>query len=66
MQTLFTEQDARLESLSAVIRRQKELGMAIGAELGEQNEMLDDLNSNVDQFGRKMKKADKQMKRLGH
>jgi hypothetical protein len=39
--------------------------MAIGAELGEQNEMLEDLDGNVDRFGRKLKKAGKEIKRLG-
>jgi regulator of vacuolar morphogenesis len=35
------DQDQKLNSLTAVIRRQKELATAIGVELNEQNEMLD-------------------------
>lgn len=35
------DQDQKLNSLTAVIRRQRELATAIGVELNEQNEMLD-------------------------
>jgi regulator of vacuolar morphogenesis len=39
------QQDDRLTSLTAVIRRQKQLATAIGVELEQQNEILDGVSS---------------------
>ena len=63
--TLVDEQDSRLDSLTAVLRRQRELGLAINNELEQQNEMLDDLTIGVDRTSTKLQKAQGQLKRLG-
>jgi len=61
--TLRDEQDQHLESLSQVLGRQKQLGQMIGDEMDLQNEMLEDLDSDVDRtrgrMGRTMKTLDK-------
>lgn len=65
--TLFLvcqQQDGRLDSLTAVIRRQRELAGAIGVELAQQNELLDSLSDDVDRTGGKLSKAKAQIRRL--
>jgi len=64
-QTQIGQQDAQVAQLSTILQRQKHLGLAIGQELQEQNEMLDDLNNEVDRVGGKLTGAKKQMNRLG-
>lgn len=64
-QTQMDQQDAQVSQLSAILHRQKHLGMAIGQEIQEQNEMLDDLGNEVDRVGGKLTGAKKQMNRLG-
>ena len=44
---LNVQQDDRLTSLTAVIRRQKQLATAIGVELEQQNEILDGVSLNT-------------------
>lgn len=58
------QQDTQLSQLSAVLMRQKQLGIAIGQEISEQIEMLDDLSSEVDNVGTKLSKAKKQLNRV--
>ncbi|CEH18677.1 VAM7 [Ceraceosorus bombacis] len=57
-------QDARLGDLAAVLRRQRQMGLAINQELQEQTEMLRGLGEEVDQVESKMTGAEKQMDRL--
>jgi regulator of vacuolar morphogenesis len=57
-------QDSQLNQLSAVLRRQKGIGLAIGNEIEEQNTMLDHLNEDIDRVSGKLGAARKQMKRL--
>ncbi|KAA1468224.1 Phox-like protein [Dentipellis sp. KUC8613] len=64
-QTQMEEQDATLSQLSAILQRQKQLGVAIGSEIAQQNELLDDLSDNVDRVGGELSAAKKQMNRLG-
>lgn len=64
-QTQMDHQDAQLSQLSAILHRQKQLGVAIGQEIEVQNEMLDDLTGEVDRVGGKLKGAKTQMNRLG-
>ena len=64
-QTQIDQQDAQLSQLSAILHRQKQLGVAIGQEIEVQNEMLDDLTGEVDRVGGKLKSAKTQMNRLG-
>ena len=56
-------QDGQLEQLSSVLQRQLKLGQEIGKEIGEQNDMLDDLSTQVDRTGGKLGRAKRQMNR---
>jgi len=58
------EQDASLDTLAAIIARQKTLGLAIQSEVASQNELLDRLTIESDQFDSKLKREQKQIKRL--
>ena len=64
-QTYVGEQDAKLESLTAVLRRQKALGLMIGDELAVQSEVLDGIEEDVRRVGVKMGEAGKVMRKLG-
>eukprot|EP00045_Choanoeca_perplexa_P016862 m.233291 g.233291 ORF g.233291 m.233291 type:complete len:232 (-) comp17378_c0_seq2:5729-6424(-) len=46
--TIMAEQDRGLETIGAAAQRLKQVGMVIGDELDDQNEMLDDLNDGMD------------------
>lgn len=63
-QQTIDDQDDRLSSITAVIRRQRDLGTAIYNELEQQNVLLDELSEDVDRTGRKLGKAGDQLKRL--
>lgn len=64
-QTQMEQQDDQLSQLTTILQRQKMLGTAIAQEIAEQNEMLDDLSTDVDRVGGKLTAAKKQMNRLG-
>jgi regulator of vacuolar morphogenesis len=64
-QSQMDQQDAELAQLSAILQRQKHLGLAIGDEIAIQNEMLDDLAGEVDHVGGKLTNAKKKLNRLG-
>ncbi|KAG6850500.1 hypothetical protein H0H93_012501 [Arthromyces matolae] len=64
-QVHMDEQDQQLAELSAVLRRQKQLGIAIGHEIGSQIELLDDLSNEVDRVGGKLTATNRQLNRLG-
>ncbi len=57
----MSAQDAQLLGLSAVLRRQRRLGEEIGREIGEQNEMLDEMAGEVDRVGGKLGRAKREM-----
>lgn len=57
----FQDQEKELEQLSKVIQRQKELGVAINEELALQNELLDELDSEVDRTSAKLHYANKRV-----
>ncbi|KAH7915829.1 Phox homologous domain-containing protein [Hygrophoropsis aurantiaca] len=59
------QQDGQLSQLTTILRRQRHLGEAIGAEVAEQNELLRGLSDDVDQVGAKLSGANKQLNRLG-
>lgn len=59
------QQDVHVSNLSAILQRQKQLGIAIGNEIAVHNEMLDELNNDADRVGAKLSSAKKQMNRLG-
>ncbi|KAF5390278.1 hypothetical protein D9757_002875 [Collybiopsis confluens] len=64
-QVQMQQQDDQLSQLSTILSRQKHLGQAINAEIGEQITMLDGLSGEVDLVGDKLSKASRQMHRLG-
>ncbi|KAK4685564.1 regulator of vacuolar morphogenesis, partial [Tremellales sp. Uapishka_1] len=64
-QTQMTNQDDQLGVLSKLLRNQRKMGEEIAQEIGEQNEMLDDVERNVDRVGGKMGRAKRDMNKLG-
>ncbi|KAF7791910.1 hypothetical protein EIP86_002935 [Pleurotus ostreatoroseus] len=64
-QLQIQQQDAQVASLTTILQRQKHLGLAIGQEISEQNELLDNLTEEVDNVGGKLSNAKKQLNRLG-
>lgn len=59
------EQDQDVEQLAQIVRRQKEMGLAIQNEVAAQNEMLDEFGNNVDRMGAKVDVAKKKVRKLG-
>jgi len=64
-QAKIDDQDTNLAQLSSILQRQKHLGLAINAEIGQHIDLLDQLDQDVDRFGNKLSAARKQMNRLG-
>ncbi|KAH9835612.1 syntaxin [Rhodofomes roseus] len=64
-QTQMDHQDQQLSTLTTILQRQRQLGLAIHSEISQQNELLDDLTNEVDRVGGKLTSAKKQMNRLG-
>jgi syntaxin 8 len=60
---VFRDQDEQLEILGQSIGRQRLLGIQMGDELDEQNELLDDVERGVDRHTSTLERA---RKRLGH
>ncbi|KAL1852384.1 hypothetical protein Daus18300_012217 [Diaporthe australafricana] len=59
------EQDQDVDELAKIIRRQKEMGLAIKGEVEVQNEMLDQMDRDADRLGAKMKVANSKARKLG-
>lgn len=59
------EQDQDVDELAKIIRRQKEMGLAIKDEVEVQNEMLDQMDRDVDRVEAKMKVANSKARKLG-
>ncbi|KAF5377499.1 hypothetical protein D9615_005348 [Tricholomella constricta] len=64
-QVQMQQQDEQLSQLTTILQRQKQLGMAIGNEIGSQIELLDDLSNEVDRVGGKLTTTNRQLNRLG-
>ncbi|CAO1629468.1 unnamed protein product [Sympodiomycopsis kandeliae] len=64
-QTQFDRQDSQLNDLTAVLRRQRQMGLAINQELTEQNELLGALDDEVRHTQSKLTKNEGQIRRLG-
>jgi len=52
-------QDEQLDQLMDVLKRQGQIGQAIGDELDLQNKLLEDLDADVDRTKAKLKKTGK-------
>jgi regulator of vacuolar morphogenesis len=63
-QLQMDQQDQQLSQLTALLSRQKHLGLAIGAEIEAQNEMLDALSVEVDATAGRLAKVKGQMRTL--
>ncbi|KIY72806.1 syntaxin [Cylindrobasidium torrendii FP15055 ss-10] len=64
-QTQIHEQDEQLDQLAVILRRQRQLGQAIGSEIAYQNELLDDVSREVDTVGGRLQSAQRDLRRLG-
>lgn len=64
-QTEMEQQDTQLAQLTAILQRQKQLGVAINNELAQHMELLDGLTDDMDRVGGKLTAAKKQLNRLG-
>ncbi|KAI5853566.1 Phox homologous domain-containing protein [Tricharina praecox] len=62
--TMLQEQDVGVESLFNIVRRQKQMGLAIGEELETQKELLERLGEDVDRVDKKTKIAKKRADRI--
>ncbi|KAG5952908.1 hypothetical protein E4U53_007603 [Claviceps sorghi] len=60
----LADQDVSLDQLTAIIRRQKEMGLQIKDEVEAQTEMLAQLDEDVDRVYRKLDVANSRIKRL--
>ncbi|CBQ70185.1 endosomal t-SNARE [Sporisorium reilianum SRZ2] len=58
------QQDEQLLNLAAILRRQRQMGEAINQELGEQTELLGQLDSEVEATQANLSKADAKMDRF--
>jgi len=63
-QQYMDDQDSKLETLTAALRRQRHLGEMINQELALQEDVIDQLERGTDKVSGKIKSASKQMKRL--
>lgn len=57
-------QDKLVEGLRATVTRQKELGLAIHAEVSKQNELLDELDTNVHRVSARLNEACRKTEQL--
>jgi regulator of vacuolar morphogenesis len=64
-QTQMSTQDTQLGELSKLLQKQRKMGEEIGQEIGEQNELLDDVDREVGRVGGKMARAKRDMNKLG-
>jgi regulator of vacuolar morphogenesis len=63
-QTKMDGQDDQLKELSKLLNRQKVMGEEIHREIGEQNDLLDDIEVEVGKVGGKMARAKREMNKL--
>lgn len=63
-QTKMDGQDNQLKELSKILQRQRGMGEEIHKEIGEQSDMLDEIEQGVDKVGSKMARAKRNMNKL--
>jgi regulator of vacuolar morphogenesis len=61
---MLQQQDQGMDNLLRIVKRQKEMGMAIGEELEIQTRMLEQLNEDVDRVDKKTRVARKRADKL--
>ncbi|KAH8902594.1 Phox-like protein [Coniochaeta sp. PMI_546] len=62
---MMEEQDQDVNALAQIVRRQKEMGLAIKDEVDRQIEYMDRMDQDVDRLGGKIRVAKERTKRLG-
>jgi regulator of vacuolar morphogenesis len=63
-QKVMQEQDMDVDELAKVVRRMREMGVAINEELVEQGQLMDVLDEDVDRVGGKIGVAKKRIKKI--
>jgi regulator of vacuolar morphogenesis len=63
-QKVMQEQDMDVDELAKVVRRMREMGVAINEELVEQSQLMDMLDEDVDRVGGKIGVAKKRIKKI--
>ncbi|KAI8379503.1 Phox homologous domain-containing protein [Radiomyces spectabilis] len=63
-QQVMKEQDDQVAQFSAILARQKQLGLVIGDELDVQNQLLDELDGDVGRTHTKLKFANKKLEKI--
>ncbi|OBZ86678.1 Vacuolar morphogenesis protein 7 [Choanephora cucurbitarum] len=63
-QQLMDDQDQQIQQFSAILARQRQLGISIGHELETQNQVLDELDADVDRTQTKLKFANKKLQKI--
>ncbi|KAI8170441.1 hypothetical protein K4K54_007621, partial [Colletotrichum sp. SAR 10_86] len=58
---MMSEQDEQVNTLAAIVRRQKEMGLQINDEVEAQTKMLDRVNEDADRVGGKIKVANRRI-----
>ncbi|KAJ9151939.1 PX domain-containing protein [Pleurostoma richardsiae] len=61
----MADQDQDVDALAKIVRRQKEMGLAIKEEVDRHTEMLDRLNDDADRVAGKVRVAKERTRRLG-
>ena len=61
---MMQDQDLDVDELAKIVRRQREMGLAIHTELEEQNEMLKRVDEDVDRVGSKINIAKKRIGKI--
>ena len=61
---MMENQDLDVEELGKIVRRQREMGLAIHGELEQQNEMLKRVDEDVDRVSRKLGVAKKRIGKI--
>ena len=61
---IMAEQDRGLETLSHIIRNQKQVAITIGSEVERQNTLIDSMGDKMDQVNERLVKETKHVKRI--
>jgi regulator of vacuolar morphogenesis len=63
-QQMMEDQDSQVEQFSSILNRQRQVGYAIGQELENQNQLLEELDADVDRTQVKLKFANKKLNKI--
>jgi regulator of vacuolar morphogenesis len=61
---MMDDQDSQVEQFSSILNRQRQVGYAIGQELENQNQLLEELDSDLDRTQVKLKFANKKLNKI--